>query len=111
MMPCKTEVLYPSFGIAQLRNSSGSRFRELVDRVASCSAFDPVAMAFTLMIRRLRGLAPESAHLCHDPSCALCAASLVTQYPGDEDSLLETYHQARCEIEFCLGVREKASVA
>jgi hypothetical protein len=111
-MVCKREALYPSFGIGKLRNSRGPRFRELVDRVASCSAFDPVTMAFSLMIRRLRRLIPESAPHCHDPSCALCAAMIVAQYSGDDDSLLETYHQAYSEIEYCLGISyEKASVA
>jgi hypothetical protein len=110
-MICKREALYPSFGIAKLRNSRGFQFGELVDRVASCSAFDPIAVAFTLMIRRLRHLVPGTVSHCHDPSCALCAAAVVAQYPGDEDSLLKTYHQAYHEIEFCLGVREKVSAA
>jgi len=112
----RTEALHPSSGIAQLSTSRGLRFQELVRCVASCSALDPIVMAFTLMIKRVNHPVSEAGSHCDDPSCALCAAAVVAQYPGSDDSLLEIYHQAYSEIELCLGAlqqkkREKAAVA
>lgn len=111
-MAYKRKALHPSFGIARLRKSRGARFRELVDYVAGCSTLDPAAMAFTLMIRRLHHPSPGCPSQCHDPSCALCATTVVSQYPGNDDSLLDVYYQAYREVEVCLGAgREKISVA
>ena len=112
----RKEALHPSSGVARLSNSRGLPFQELVWRVASCSALDPVVMAFTLMIKRVNHLVSGADSHCDDPSCALCAAAIVAQYPGSDDSLLEIYHQAYSEIELCLGAlqqkkREKAAVA
>lgn len=109
-MACKIESLYPSFGMAQLRNSRGTRFRALVDWVSSRSVVDPEAMAFTLMVRRIRRLTPELATHCHDPMCMLCAAEVVARYPDSDESLLAIYHQTLDEIETRLGLmRERAA--
>ena len=97
-IPSTRHTFYPIFGLTRLRNKKGHRWAELVDWLSTLTEAAPEVMAFTLTMRRLRHTHNLSSDLCRDPFCALCAASILDSFNGDEEALLAAYHANLAEV-------------
>jgi hypothetical protein len=91
-------AFYPLFGVSRLRSKQGKRWAELVDWLSTLHANAPEVMALTLTLRRLRRAQSLDETVCHDPFCALCAASVIESVEGGEGALLAAYHANLAEI-------------
>ena len=107
-----SKPLYPTYGVKRLRKKWGSMWRHLVDHVISLSPVHPKALAFTLMMRRLRELLrAEAGGLCEEPGCALCATDILAHFAGSERDLLEEYYRTLDEVKGFLARQPKRAVA
>jgi len=93
------DSLYPYFGVTKLREQHGNRWAEIVDYVGKQSPADPHVMAFTMTLRRIRKQYNLSGSLCRDPFCAVCAADVLSHFPGTEEDLIRLYFNHLHEIE------------
>ena len=107
-----SKPLYPGYSVKRLRKRWGSAWRHLVDYVMGLSPVHPKALAFTLMMRRLRELMrAEAGGSCEQPSCALCATDLLAHFAGSERDLLEEYYRTLDEVKGFLAGQPKKAVA
>ena len=100
----ESAVLYPSYAVTELRALWGKAWRHLVDHVTNVPAVQPEAMAFTLMIRRVRSLSNEAEDKLYDDlGCARCATRLLADCGSTERELLEDYRRTLDEVKTSLA--------
>jgi hypothetical protein len=94
------ELLFPPETIPLLRDIRGETFRALVDRVTGASPDHPEALAFSLMMIRLDGcLACETDSYRAMRGCTPCARQTLHRFKGDDEDLLQRYHDALRDVQ------------
>ena len=98
--------LFPSYALPRLRRMRGNKWSKLVKSIERLPEEHPEHMAFTLMMRRLRGSLNQAEALCMMPGCANCAREVLEQYQGSERRLLAEYKNTLKEVQSFLGTLE-----
>ena len=95
-----TEMLFPSRVIPMLRDLRGDLWQELVDRVDSLEPTAVDRLAFVLLMIRLGGCSScQSDSFRAMRGCTQCAQQTVRRYRGSEQDLLNSFQDARKEVE------------
>ena len=103
-----SELLFPPYAIAKLRDLRGPDWQELVDQVLSLPEDHPQSLAFSLMMMRLDGcLNCEMDNFKAMRGCVMCATQTVRRYKGTDRQLLRLYESARKEVEAYLDQQRK----
>lgn len=99
-MYTNNEILFPHSVISTLRNLRGPKWSELVSRVMKLPETHEETLAFMLLMVRVNGcLACETDSFRAMRGCAACAAQTLRRYKGDDEELLDLYHQALEDVQ------------
>ena len=108
-MYMKTEILFPTQLITQLRDACGPGWRKLVEEVAGLPETHPDRMAFGLMMARLDGcLECETDSFRAMRGCSACALQTVRRYRNNERDLLALHKAALKDVREFLRIRRPA---
>ena len=103
-----SELLFPSYAIAKLRDLRGPEWRKLIDRLVKLPEDHPHSLAFGLMMIRLDGcLNCEMDNFKAMRGCVLCASQTIRRFKGSDRELLALYDEARAEISAYLNQQRK----
>jgi len=106
------ELLFPVYIVQVLRDTRGTAWRDLVDRVMSLPETHPEALAFLLTMIHLNGcMECETDSYRAMRGCAMCATQTLHRYKGPDDELLEAYASALADVETHLGKQAATKVA
>ena len=95
-----SELLYPPYAIAPLRDLRGPEWRELVSRVSALPETDPDSLAFSLMMVKLDGcLTCETDSYKAMRGCVQCAIQTIRRFKESDDELLSLFREAQAEVE------------
>ena len=98
-MHAGSELLFPPYAIAPLRDLRGPNWRKLVVRVAALPETHPDSLAFSLMMVRLDGcLTCETDSYKAMRGCSQCAIQTIRRYKESDADLLALYREAKAEV-------------
>lgn len=98
-MYVNTEILFPNYVIAMLRDLRGEEWRKLVDRVGELPENHPEVLGFVLMMIRLNGcMECETDSYRAMRGCAMCATQTLHRYKGSDQDLLNAYARALDDV-------------
>lgn len=99
-MYAENELLFPSYVIPKLKESRGSAWGKLVERVSRLPEDHPESLAFSLMMIRLDGcMACETDSYRAMKGCVGCALQTLRRYKGPDKELLQCYKESMEEIQ------------
>ncbi len=103
-MYVRTEILFPSDLIPELREAGGKDWQQLIDKVSKLEDTHPERLALALLMVRLCGcLECETDSFRAMRGCAACALQAVRRYRRQERDLLKQYKAALKEVQEHLG--------
>jgi hypothetical protein len=95
-----SELLFPPYAIAPLKDLRGPEWRALVERVAPLPETDPDSLAFSLMMMRLDGcLNCETDSYKAMRGCVQCAIQTIRRFKESDRELLRLYDEAHSDVE------------
>jgi hypothetical protein len=99
LMYPRTEILFPHRSISALKGLKGSRWRELVERVAALPETHEDSLAFSLMMIKLCDcvncdLGSYKASL----GCSTCARRTISAIKGPDTILMRHFEKAKEEV-------------
>jgi hypothetical protein len=98
-MHAGSELLFPPYAIAPLRDLRGPEWRALVIRVAALPETDPDSLAFSLMMMRLDGcLTCETDSYKAMRGCVQCAIQTIRRFKESDEELLALYKEAQKDV-------------
>lgn len=98
-MHAGSELLFPPYAIAPLKNLRGPEWRALVERVSALPETHPDSLAFSLMMMRLDGcLTCETDSYKAMRGCVQCAIQTVRRFKEPDDDLLKLYDEAKVDV-------------
>ena len=99
-MKIRTEFLFTHSAVPAVKELRGSRWRDLVTRIARLDSTHPDALAFALMMVRLNGcVACEAKRYRERGGCANCSRFVLTTLNKEaEASLMVRFRAAQKEI-------------
>lgn len=98
-MHAGSELLFPPYAIAPLRELRGPKWRALVKRVAALPETHPESLAFSLMMIRLDGcLTCETDSYKAMRGCVQCAIQTIRRFKESDEELLGFYEQALVDV-------------
>lgn len=108
MFHSKTEYLFPSYLIDQLRDLREDEWRQLVDQVNGLPETHPDKLAFMLMMVEVCDCL-QCSSTCYKylRGCSLCATQMVRSFKGSDADLLRMYRTAQQRIAQELPVNQK----
>jgi hypothetical protein len=110
-MYVNTEIMFPPSVIPALRDTSGSEWRRLVERVTRLEETDPESLAFSLMMIRLNGcLECETDSYRAMRGCSACALQTVRRFRTNERELLRLYKAALQDVQAYLAMPQAIKV-
>jgi hypothetical protein len=95
----RTEILFPHRSISALKGLKGSRWQELVERVAALPETHEDSLAFSLMMIKLCDcvncdLGSYKASL----GCSTCARRTISAIKGSDTILMRHFEKAKEEV-------------
>jgi len=98
-MYSRTEILFPHRSISALKGLKGSRWQELVERVAALPETHEDSLAFSLMMIKLCDcvncdLGSYKASL----GCSTCARRTISAIKGSDTILMRHFEKAKEEV-------------
>ncbi|HLA44139.1 MAG TPA: hypothetical protein VJZ27_11920 [Aggregatilineales bacterium] len=106
------EIMFPAYVIPDLRDSRGSVWNALIDRVTSLPETHEEVLAFMLMMIRLNGcMECETDSYRAMRGCGACALQMLRRYKAPDEDLLAAYEVALRDIRKFIeqGTRENNS--
>lgn len=98
-MHAGSELLFPPYAIAPLRELRGQEWRALVKRVAALTETHAESLAFSLMMIRLDGcLTCETDSYKAMRGCVQCAIQTIRRFKESDEELLGFYEQALADV-------------
>jgi hypothetical protein len=98
-MHAGSELLFPPYAIAPLKELRGPNWRALVARVATLSETDAESLAFSLMMVHLDGcLTCETDSYKAMRGCVQCAIQTIRRFKESDEDLLQLYAQAEADV-------------
>ncbi len=98
-MHAGSELLFPPYAIAPLKELRGPKWQALVKRVAALSETHPDSLAFSRMMMRVDGcLTCETDSYKAMRGCVQCALQTVRRFKESDEVLLEFYAQAQKDV-------------
>jgi hypothetical protein len=99
LMYPRTEILFPHRSISALKGLKGSRWQELVERVAALPETHEDSLAFSLMMIKLCDcvncdLGSYKASL----GCSTCARRTISAIKGSDTILMRHFEKAKEEV-------------
>ncbi len=112
-MKNRIEFLFAHSAMSALKDVRGTRWRELVTRVAALPETHPDALAFQLMMVRLSGcISCDARRFRERGGCANCSRFVLTTLAKEnEANLLSRYRSAQKEITHTLKSKSAEQVA
>jgi hypothetical protein len=112
-MHAGSELLFPPYGIAPLKDLRGPKWRALVKRVAALPETHEDSLAFSLMMIRLDGcLTCETDSYKAMRGCVQCAIQTIRRFKESDEELLSLYEQAQKDVNVYLEtVQQKKKAA
>lgn len=102
-----SEILFPSRCIPQLRGRRGSKWAELVDRVAALPDGHEDVLAFSLLMIKLAScLTCDLDSYRASLGCCTCAARTVGGFKGSDQEIVRQFEEAREEVRAYLASDE-----
>lgn len=99
MFHSKTEFLYPTYLIGELRDLRGEEWRRLVDQVKDLPETHPDTLAFMLMMVEVcECLRCSSTSYKYLRGCSQCAAQMIRSFKGSDGELLTLFRAAQGRI-------------
>ena len=94
-----SEILFPSRCIPQLRGLRGSKWADLVDRVAELPDGHEDVLAFSsLMIKLASCLTCDLDSYRASLGCCTCAKRTVAGFKGSDKEIVKQFEEARAEV-------------
>jgi hypothetical protein len=94
-----SELLFPPYAIAPLKDLRGPRWEALVKRVAALPETHPDSLAFSLLMMRLDGcLTCETDSYKAMRGCVQCAIQTIRRFKECDGDLFELYEEARADV-------------
>jgi hypothetical protein len=98
-MHAGSELLFPPYAIAPLKELRGPKWQALVKRVAALPETHPDSLAFSLMMMRLDGcLTCETDSYKAMRGCVQCAVQTIRRFKESDEELLKLYAQAQVDM-------------
>jgi hypothetical protein len=112
-MHAGSELLFPPYAIAPLKDLRGPKWKALVKRVAALHETHQEILAFSLMMMRLDGcLTCETDSYKAMRGCVQCAIQTVRRFKESDEELLRLYEQAQKDVNAYLEtVQQKKKAA
>jgi hypothetical protein len=102
-MHAGSELLFPPYAIAPLKDLRGMDWNSLVTRVAALPETDPDSLAFSLMMIRLDGcLTCETDSYKAMRGCVQCAIQTIRRFKESDEDLLRMYEEAQADVKVYL---------
>jgi hypothetical protein len=94
-MYVRTEILFPTDLIPELRDAGGKEWQQLIDKISPLEETHPERLALALLMVRLSGcLECETDSFRAMRGCAACAIQTVHRYRRQERELIKQYKAA-----------------
>ena len=99
-MQLRTEFLFAHWAVPMLKNLRGTRWRELVTRIAALPSTHPDSLAFALVMVRLNGcLSCDAKRYRERGGCANCTKFVLSVLNKESEAgLLTRFRAAQKEI-------------
>jgi hypothetical protein len=98
-MHAGSELLFPPYAIAPLKEYRGPKWQALVKRIMALPETHPDSLAFSLMMMRLDGcLTCETDSYKAMRGCIQCAIQTIRRFKESDEELLQFYAQAQEDI-------------
>jgi hypothetical protein len=112
-MHAGSELLFPPYAIAPLRDLRGPEWQALVKRVAALPETHPDSLAFSMMMMRLDGcLTCETDSYKAMRGCVQCALQTIRRFKESDAELIRLYDQAQADVNSYLEtVQQKKKAA
>jgi hypothetical protein len=111
-MHAGSELLFPPYAIAPLKELRGSKWQALVKRVTALPETHPESLAFSLMMMRLDGCPTcETDSYKAMRGCVQCAIQTIRRFKEGDEDLLELYTQAQEDVNAYLETVEQQKKA
>jgi hypothetical protein len=111
-MHAGSELLFPPYAIAPLRELRGPEWQALVKRVAALPETHPDSLAFSLMMMRLDGcLTCETDSYKAMRGCVQCALQTIRRFKESDEDLSRQYAQAQEDVNAYLETVEQQKKA
>jgi hypothetical protein len=111
-MHAGSELLFPPYAIAPLKELRGPEWQALVKRVAALPETHPDSLAFSLMMMRLDGcLTCETDSYKAMRGCVQCALQTIRRFKESDEDLSRQYAQAQEDISTYLETVEQQKQA
>ena len=89
------EILFPHYAIPALRNTRGSKWEQLIDRLADKQETSVEVIALMSLMIELNGcLACETDSYRAMRGCTACAQQTLRRYKGSDEELITLYDAA-----------------
>lgn len=89
------EILFPHYAIPSLRNTRGSKWKQLIDRLADKQETSVEIIALMSLMIELNGcLACETDSYRAMRGCTACAQQTLRRYKGSDEELITLYDTA-----------------
>ena len=89
------EILFPHYAIPALRNTRGSKWRQLIDELAQKEETSVEVIALMSLMIELNGcLACETDSYRAMRGCAPCAQQTLRRFKGSDEELIGAYQAA-----------------
>ncbi len=89
------EILFPHYAIPALRNTRGSKWKQLIDRLADKQETSVEVIALMSLMIELNGcLACETDSYRAMRGCTACAQQTLRRYKGSDEELITLYDTA-----------------
>ena len=98
-MHAGSELLFPPYAIAPLRDLRGPEWQVLVKRVAALPETHPDSLSFSMMMMRLDGcLTCETDSYKAMRGCVQCALQTIRRFKESDADLTRLYGQAQGDV-------------
>jgi hypothetical protein len=92
-------LLFPRHVIPSLRALRGPKWESLVERISCLPESHEETLAFILMMINLNGcMGCETDSYRAMRGCGACAQQTLRRYKGDDDELLQMFHDALANV-------------
>ncbi len=111
-MHAGSELLFPPYAIAPLRDLRGPEWQALVKRIAALPETHPDSLAFSLMMMRLDGcLTCETDSYKAMRGCVQCALQTIRRFKESDADLTNLYIQAQESVDTYLETLQRQKKA
>ncbi len=93
------EILFPHYAIPALRNTRGSAWRRLIDRLSSKAETSVEVLALMSLMIELNGcLTCETDSYRAMRGCTACAQQTLRRFKGSDEELISRYDESVAKI-------------